>query len=115
MDIDAIRLSPIQCVEHMCNNKCFICHKVGCHTNKHPHPGNKATNHPSPSSSTFTHAAVISKANLEPNLLLNYTQKCNITEKEAVYFLGIVYGELNQDETLAESGSSEEVVAQVDF
>ena len=36
MDIDAIRLSPIERAEHMKYNKYFICHKVGCHTKNHP-------------------------------------------------------------------------------
>jgi len=114
MDVDAIQLSPTQHAEHMHNNKCFICHKVRCRTNKHPCTGNRTTIHPSPPS-TFTCAAVVFKENLEPNLLLNYAQKLNITEKEAVRSLGIVYGELNQDGMQAESGSAKEVVAHVDF
>ena len=36
MDIDAICLSPIERAEHMKHNKCFICHKIGCHTKNHP-------------------------------------------------------------------------------
>ena len=36
MDIDAICLSSIERAEHMKHNKCFICHKVGCHTKNHP-------------------------------------------------------------------------------
>ena len=35
MDIDAIQLSPVERAEHMRHNKCFICHKVGCHTKNH--------------------------------------------------------------------------------
>ena len=35
MDINAIQLSPIERVEHMKHNKCFICHKVKCHTKNH--------------------------------------------------------------------------------
>ena len=35
MDINAIRLSPVERAEHMKHNKCFICHKVGCHTKNH--------------------------------------------------------------------------------
>ena len=49
MDIDAIRLSPIERVEHMKYNKCFICHKVGCHTKNHPwdQPRNQGPSCPS--------------------------------------------------------------------
>jgi len=47
--------------------------------------------------------------------LLNYARKLQISEKEAIASLGIVYRELNQDGTKAESGSIEEVVAHVDF
>ena len=48
MDIDAICLSPIKRAEHMKHNKCFICHKVGCHTKNHPQdqPCNQGPPHP---------------------------------------------------------------------
>jgi len=82
----------------MHNNKCFICHKVGCWTNKHPRP-------PPASLSSFTQAAIVSEA----SLLLDYARKLNITEKDAVSSLGIVYGELDQDETPIKSQSSETV------
>ena len=36
MDIDVIRLSPVERAEHMKHNKCFIYHKVRCHTKNHP-------------------------------------------------------------------------------
>ena len=36
MDIDRIYLTLTQRVEHIRNNKCFICHKVGCSTRNHP-------------------------------------------------------------------------------
>jgi len=115
MDIDVLRLSPTQRAEHMRTNKCFICHKVGCRSNKHSRPGNKATTHPPASpSSSFARATVVPKPS-ENNPLLDYARKLNILEKEAVHSLGIVYGELNQDGTIAESGSAEEVVANVDF
>jgi len=106
MDVDAIQLSPSQWVEHMKNNKCFICHKVGCQTNRHPHPGNKTTTHTPPTSpSSFTRAIVVFKS----SSLLNYARKLNILEKEAVASLGIVYGELNQDGIPIESQFSEMV------
>ena len=90
----------------MPNNKCFICHKVGCQTDKHPRPGNKTKTYPSPASpSSFTRAAVVSEA----SPLLDYARKLNIMEKEAISFLGIVYEELDQDRTPIESQSSEMV------
>jgi len=96
----------------MRSNKCFICHKVRCRSNKHPRSGNKATTRPPPAASSFiTRATVVS----EDNPLLNYAQKLNISAKEAIRSLGIVYGELSQDGTIAESGSVEEVVAHVGF
>jgi len=115
MDVDTLRLFPTQRAEHMHSNKCFICHKVGCCSNKHPRPGNKATTRPPAStSSSFIRATTVPETS-ENNLLLDYTQKLNISEKEAVRSLGIIYGELNQDGTIAESGSVEEVVAHVGF
>ena len=35
MDIDHINLTPLEKVEHWWNNKCYICHKVGCHSARH--------------------------------------------------------------------------------
>jgi len=108
MDVDTIRLSPAQRAEHMRNNKCFICHKVRCWTDKHPHPGNKSKTRPSPaSSSSFARTAVVSEA----TLLLDYARKLNITEEEAISSLGIVYGELNQDGNPTESLVSESVAS----
>jgi len=69
---------------------------------------------PTSSSSSFVRAAPVSKP-AEENLLLNYARQLNISEKEAVRSLRIVYGELNQDRTIAESGSIKEVVAHMDF
>jgi len=72
------------------------------------------TRPPASTSSSFARATVVSET-LEDNLLLAYARQLNISEKEAIRSLGIVYGELNQDGTIAESGSVEEVVAHVDF
>ena len=36
MDVDQIYLTSVQRAEHIRNNKCFICHKVGCSTQNHP-------------------------------------------------------------------------------
>jgi len=115
MDVDVLRLSPTQRAEHMHNNKCFICHKVGCCSNKHSRPGNKATTRPPASTSSSLVRATTVPETSENNPLLNYARKLNISEKEAIRSLGIVYGELNQDGTIAESGSAEEVVAHMDF
>jgi len=74
MDVDILQLSPTQHVEHMCNNKCFIYHKVGCHSNKHPHPGNKMMTRPPTSTSTsfsFVRAMVVPNPS-EDNPLLDY-------------------------------------------
>ena len=48
MDIDAIHLSPIEKAKYMKQNKCFICHKVGCYTKNHPWdwPHNQGPPHP---------------------------------------------------------------------
>ena len=36
MDVNWIYLNLVQRAEHICNNKCFICHRVGCSTRNHP-------------------------------------------------------------------------------
>ena len=48
MDIDAIQLSSVERAEHMKHNKCFICHKVRCHTKNYPwdRPCNQGPPHP---------------------------------------------------------------------
>ena len=113
MDVDAIQLAPIQHAEHMHSNKCFICHKVRCCTNKHSCPGNG--NRPA-SCAPFSFICTIMDIPVpKPSLLLDYAWKLNITEKEALCSLGIVYGKLNQDGTPAELGSFEEVMAHMDF
>jgi len=61
------------------------------------------------SSSSFTCAAVVSK----PSSLLNYARKLNVSKKEAVTSLGIIYRELDQDGTPLESQSSE-IVASIE-
>ena len=38
MDVNWIYLTPVQQAEHLGNNKCLICHKVGCSTRNHPGP-----------------------------------------------------------------------------
>jgi len=72
------------------------------------------THPPTSTSSSFVRATTIPDPS-EDNLLLNYARKLNILEKEAIRSLRIVYGELNQDGTIAESGSIEEVVAHMGF
>jgi hypothetical protein len=42
MVFDALRLSPVERVEHMRKNQCFICHKVGCSTRNHRKDGRGA-------------------------------------------------------------------------
>ena len=87
-------------------NKCFICHKVECQTDKHSRPGNKTKiRSPFASPSSFIRATVVSEA----SPLLDYTRKLNISEKEAISSLGIVYRELDQDGSPIESQSSEMV------
>ena len=36
MDVNWLYFTPVQQAEHICNNKCFICHKIGCSTQNHP-------------------------------------------------------------------------------
>jgi len=72
------------------------------------------TRPPASTSSSFVRATTVPDL-LENNPLLDYARKLNISEKEAVRSLGIVYGELNQDGIIAESGSIEKVVAHMGF
>ena len=42
MDMDKVNLSPSERAEHIWNQKCFICHKEGCHLSKHKgYPGRR--------------------------------------------------------------------------
>ena len=47
MDVDKINLSPSEKAEHIRNQKCFICHKEGCHSSKHQgYPGKRGRGRP---------------------------------------------------------------------
>ena len=35
MEVDKINLLPRERAEYICNHKCFICNKEGCHLSKH--------------------------------------------------------------------------------
>ena len=49
MDVDKVNLSPSERVEHLRNQKCFICHKEGCHSSKHRgYPGKRGRGKPPP-------------------------------------------------------------------
>ena len=48
MDVDKANLSPSERAEHMWNRKCFICHKVGCHSSNHKGYPGKKRNPPQP-------------------------------------------------------------------
>ena len=90
MEVDKIKLSPAEQVEHIQNHKCFICHKVGCHFSKHagyPRGGTPQRNPPSPGHFQKTNKVVI-----DPRVT-TYMNKKGITPEQALSLLGTAFGD----------------------
>ena len=95
MDIDAIHLSPIERAEHMKHNKCFICHKVGCHIKNHPQdqPHNQGPSHPSRNpaqvraTTTFPTTAPTPKPKSELAQFVGSLERKGTTKEEILWVL----------------------------
>ena len=96
MDIDKINLSPSERAEHIRNQKCFICHKEGCHSSKHQgYPrkrgkGRTPGDHPSWRKTTETAREV--KTDLE---VANFMKQHNISVGHTIKLMGNYYSHNN--------------------
>ena len=111
MDIDAIHLSPIERAEHMKHNKCFICHKIGCHTKNHSQdwacnqgpprpPRNSAKVRPT---TTFLATAPTLKPKLELVQFVGFLERKGTTKEEILWVLTTCFAEEDEEkvETVA--------------
>ena len=104
MDIDAIQLSPVERAEHMKHNKCFICHKVGCHTKNHPQDQlcNQRPPHPPRNPAwvraTTTTLAITptSKPKLELAQFVGSLERKGTTKEEILQVLTTCFAEENE-------------------
>ena len=111
MDIDAIHLSPIERAEHMKHNKCFIYHKVRCHTKNHPQdqPCNLGPSHPprNPAQIRATTTTPATLSTLKPKLELvqfvGSLEKKGTTKEEILWVLATYFTE--------EDKGKEEIIA----
>ena len=92
-DIDRINLSPSERVEHLRNQKCFICHKGGCHSSKHKgYPGKRGGPPRSAESNSWRKPTVTKK--LKEDLQVHiFLEKHGILEEWAINLLGNYYEE----------------------
>jgi hypothetical protein len=105
MVVDALRLSPVECAEHMRKNQWFICHKVGCSTRNHRKDGRGT----SPASSPRPYRppqvrAIETAAPPAPSPLAAYVQGLkgkNIGADEILWVLQTCYdGDKEEEETV---------------
>ena len=93
----------------MWDHKCFICHKVGCHSAKHPgYPGGKRTpQRNSPTSGCFQKTNDITA---DPRVAAFLNRK-DVTANQAMTILEVVFGA--KEEGAKEWPTKEELVNQV--
>ena len=121
MDIDAICLSSIERAEHMKHNKCFICHKVGCHTKNHPWdwPCNQGLPCP-PRNPAWVRATTTTpattptlKSKLELVQFVGSLERKGITKEEILWVLTPCFAE--EDEGKVETVATAKVKEAEDF
>ena len=90
MDIDRINLPPSEQAEHMHNHKCFICHKVGCHSSKHagyPRGGKPPQQNPRPP----RRIQATKEVDVDP-WVADFMKEKEISPDQAISLLGNYYG-----------------------
>ena len=102
-------------------NKCFICHKVGCHTKNHPQdqPHNQGPSCPPRNpvqvrATTTTPAVIpIPKSKLELAQFVGSLERKGTTKEEILWVLAICFAE--EDEEKAETVATTKVEEVEDF
>ena len=121
MDINVIRLSPVERAEHMKHNKCIICHKVKCHTKNYPwdQPCNQGP--PCPPRNPAQMRATITTPAITPTLkpkselaqFVGSLERKGITKKEILQVLATCFAE--KDEEKVETVATAKVEEVEDF
>ena len=112
---------PIERAKHIKYNKCFICHKVGCHTKNHPQdqPHNQGPPHPSRSPAqiraTTTSPATVPtlKPKLELALFVGSLERKGTTKEEILWVLTTCFTE--EDEGKVKTVATTKVKEVKDF
>ena len=121
MDIDAIHLSSVEKAEHMKYNKCFICHKVGCHTKNYPQdwPHNQEPSCPprNPAQVRATTTTPATLPTLKPKSelaqFIGTLERKGITKEEILWVLATCFAE--EDEGKVEMVATTKVKEIEDF
>ena len=90
MDMDKINLSPSGRVEHRRNHKCFICHKEGCHLNRHKGYPRRKERPKMPTNSSWRKVAKTKEVKEEPQIHA-FMKKHRISMEHALDLLGNYY------------------------
>jgi hypothetical protein len=104
MEIDAIRLTPVQRADHMRKGLCFICHKSGCSTRNHPRESGFPSAPPvPPRNPARLRTTITSPTPPAPSELAQYVHKLttgNVAKEEILRTLKACY-EKEKEETIA--------------
>ena len=112
MDMDKINLSPSERAEHIRNQKCFICHKEGCHTSKHQgYPRKRGRGRPLPQGDHLSWRKTTEttrEVNANPQVA-NFMRQHNISMEHAIELMGNYYSHNNAVVTWEKTAKEESV------
>ena len=113
MEVEKVNLSPRERVEHIQNNKCFICHKEGCHSSKHKgylgKRGKPLQQGEHPSWRRTTETREVDEADPRVN---NFMKQHEISAEHAIELMGNYYSH-NLSTTTWERMAEEELVNKI--
>ena len=113
MDMDRINLSPSERAEHIRNQKCFICHKEGCHSSKHQgYPGKKGKGRTPGNHFSWRKTKENAREVKTDPEVANFMKLHNISADHAIELMGNYY---NNTATTWESTAEEELVELVNL
>ena len=111
MDIDKINLSPSERVEHIRNQKCFICHKEGCHMSKHRgYPGKRSRGRPPQGDRLSWRKTTETTREVKPDpQVAEFMRQHNISVDHAIKLMGNYYSHNNTAVTWEQTAEEESV------
>ena len=111
MDIDKINLSPSERVEHIRNQKCFICHKEGCHMSKHRgYPGKRSRGRPPQGDCLSWRKTTETTREVKPDpQVAEFMRQHNISVDHAIKLMGNYYSHNNAAVTWEQTAEEESV------
>ena len=92
MDIDKINLSPGEKAEHIRIQKCFICHKEGCHSSKHRgYPGKRGRGRTPGDNPSWKKATETTREVKTDPEVADFMKQHNISVGHAIELMGNYY------------------------